>query len=118
LSFQLLFFSPAWLLCSSAPLRDAAKPTLAQLNLHNTRIRRNPERLPSSRRIERAPEHRALHIILLSIRASDTALRLRGPILLRKPDSLRLADTNAAVFDFLNRREALIFNLAMERFQQ
>jgi hypothetical protein len=36
LSFQLLFFSPAWVLCFSAPPRDAAKPALAQLNLHNT----------------------------------------------------------------------------------
>jgi hypothetical protein len=34
--------SPAWVLCFSAPPRDAAKPTLAQLNLHNTRVRRNP----------------------------------------------------------------------------
>ena len=74
LSFQLLFFSPAWLLCSSALPRDAAKPTLAQLNLHNTRVRRNPERLPSSRCIESA-QHRA-RARILPARASDTALRL------------------------------------------
>jgi IS30 family transposase len=66
------------LFIQAAPPRDAAKPTRAQLNLHNTRVRPNPQRLPSSRCIERAPEHRALHIILLSIRASDTALGLTG----------------------------------------
>ena len=31
LSFQLLFFSPAWVLCFSAPPRDAAKPTLPSI---------------------------------------------------------------------------------------
>ena len=40
LSFQLFFFSPAWLLSLSAPPRDAVEPTLAQLNFHNTRVRR------------------------------------------------------------------------------
>ena len=42
LRFQQLFFSPAWVLCSPGPLRAVPKPTLAQLNLHNTRARRNP----------------------------------------------------------------------------
>jgi len=37
-----LFFSPGWVLCFSASPRDAAKPTLPQLNLHNTRVRRKP----------------------------------------------------------------------------
>jgi hypothetical protein len=42
--------------------------------LHNTRVRRNPERLPSSRCIESA-QHRA-RARMLPARASDTALRL------------------------------------------
>ena len=53
----------------------AATPTLPQLNLHNTRVRRNPERLPSSRCIESAQSRRA-RVRILPIRASDTALRL------------------------------------------
>ena len=54
LSFQQLFFSPVG--CCAFPRlpRDAAKPTLPELNLHNTRVRRKPERLPSSRCIESA----------------------------------------------------------------
>ena len=42
LSRQQLFFSPGWVLCFSVSPRDAAKPTLPQLNLHNTRVRRKP----------------------------------------------------------------------------
>jgi hypothetical protein len=53
-----------------------AKPTFPQLNLHNTRVRRNPERVPSSRCIESA-QHRA-RTRSLPARASDTALRLTG----------------------------------------
>jgi hypothetical protein len=49
--------------------------TLPQLNLHNTRVRRNPERLPSSRCIESAQSRRT-RVRILPIRASDTALRL------------------------------------------
>lgn len=55
--------------------QGAATPTLPQLNLHNTRVRRNPERLPSSRCIESAHSRRA-RVRILPIRASDTALRL------------------------------------------
>jgi hypothetical protein len=75
LCFQLLFFSPGWLLCFLAPLRGHAKPTLPQLNLHNTRVRRKPERLPSSRCIESARTHRA-RACALPLRASDTTLGL------------------------------------------
>jgi hypothetical protein len=39
-SCQQLFFSPGWVLCFSAPPRGTVKPTLPQLNLHNTRVRR------------------------------------------------------------------------------
>jgi hypothetical protein len=42
LSLPQLFFSPGRVLHSSAPPQVAAKPTLPQLNLHNTRVRRNP----------------------------------------------------------------------------
>jgi len=54
LSFQQLSRSPSG--CCAFPRlpRSAATPTLPQLNLLNTRIRRNPERLPSSRCIESA----------------------------------------------------------------
>ena len=45
------------------------------MNLHNTRVRRNPERLPSSRCIESAQSRRG-RVRILPIRASDTALRL------------------------------------------
>jgi hypothetical protein len=45
---------------------------------HIAAIENLKERLPSSCCIERAPEHRALYIILLSMRASDAALRLSG----------------------------------------
>ena len=47
------------------------------MNLHNTRVRRNPERLPSSRCIESA-QSRSARVRILPIRASDTALRLVG----------------------------------------
>src|SRR5712692_12087882 len=49
-----------------------------RLNLHSSRARRHPGRLPSSRCIESAPEHLAPLIILLSMRASDTTLGLNG----------------------------------------
>ena len=62
--------------------RGTAKPTLPQLNLHNIRVRRNPEPLPSSRCIERAQSHRA-HVRILPTRASDTALRLALRLLAR-----------------------------------
>jgi hypothetical protein len=55
----------AVLFCATPGRRQ--KPTLAQWNLHNTRIRRNRERLPASRCIERAPEHRAFQIILCGL---------------------------------------------------
>ena len=74
LSFQQLFFSPVWVLCFPAPPRGSAKPTLPQSNLHNTSVRRNPERLPSSRCIESAQSHSA-RVRILRTRASDTALR-------------------------------------------
>ena len=74
LRFQQLFFSPVG--CFAFPHLSGAnaKPTFPQLNLHNTRVRRNPEWLPSSRCIESA-QHRA-HARILPARASDTALRL------------------------------------------
>jgi hypothetical protein len=53
-----------------------AKPTFPQLNLHNTRVRRNPERLPSSRCVESA-QHRA-RARISACSPSDTALRLPG----------------------------------------
>src|SRR6267142_5591398 len=58
-------------------VKRLAKPTLPQLNLHNTRVRRKTERLPSSRCIESAQSHSA-RVRTLPTRASDTALRLIG----------------------------------------
>ena len=75
LSFQQLFFSPGWLFAFPHLSGPNAKPTFPQLNLHNTRVRRNPERLPSSRCIESAQSRRA-RVRILPARASDTALRL------------------------------------------
>ncbi len=77
LSFQQLFFSPGLGACFPASLRGARQTYFPQLNLHNTRVRRNPERLPSSRCIESAQSHRA-RARILPTRASDTALRLLG----------------------------------------
>ena len=76
LRFQQRFFSPGWVFAFPRLSGANAKPTFPQLNLHNTRVRRNPERLPSSRCIESA-QHRA-HARILPARASDTALRLLG----------------------------------------
>jgi len=42
LSFQQLFFSLGWVLCFPHLSGANAKPTFPQLNLHNTRVRRNP----------------------------------------------------------------------------
>ena len=50
---------------------------LGALNLHRARVRRNRARLPSSRCIESAPEHHGSILILLLMRASDTALGLQ-----------------------------------------
>jgi hypothetical protein len=58
LSFQQRFFSPGWVFAFPHFSGANAKPTFPQLNLHNTRVRRNSERLPSSRCIESA-QHRA-----------------------------------------------------------
>jgi hypothetical protein len=55
-----------------APLHRSFLP----LNLHNTRVRRNRGRLPSSRCIESAQAHRARVYSLLT-RASDTTLGLQ-----------------------------------------
>ena len=74
LRFQQRFFSPGWVFAFPHLSGANAKPTFPQLNLHNTRVRRNPERLPSSRCIESA-QHRA-RARILPARASDTALRL------------------------------------------
>jgi len=54
LRFQQRFFSPGWVFAFPHLSGANAKPTFPQLNLHNTRVRRNPERLPSSRCIESA----------------------------------------------------------------
>jgi hypothetical protein len=77
LRFQQRFFSPGWVFAFPHLSGANAKPTFPQLNLHNTRVRRNPERLPSSRCIESAQSRRA-RVRILPIRASDTALRLPG----------------------------------------
>jgi hypothetical protein len=69
LSRQQRFFSPGWMLSFSASPRDAATPTLPQLNLHNTRVRRKASGFPSSRCIERAQSHRA-RVHALPTRAS------------------------------------------------
>ena len=64
---------------SSALRRTASMhldATFPLLNLHRVRVRRNRERLPSSRCIESAPEHHASILTLLSMRASDTSLGL------------------------------------------
>jgi hypothetical protein len=74
LRFQQRFFSPGWVFAFPRLSGAKAKPTFPQLNLHNTRVRRNPQRLPSSRCIESA-QHRA-RARILPARASDTALRL------------------------------------------
>ncbi len=84
----------------AAQLRRTSTPYL--LNLHRARVRRNRGRLPSSRCIESAPEHHALILILLLMRASDTSLGLPGTNLaVAGPDYFRLADKLANVgFDF------------------
>jgi hypothetical protein len=51
LRFQQRFFSPGWVFAFPHLSGANAKPTFPQLNLHNTRIRRNPERLPSRQSI-------------------------------------------------------------------
>jgi hypothetical protein len=73
LSATLLLFS-GWVLCFSASPPDAAKPTLPQLNLHNTRVRRKPNGF-----LQVAVSNARNPTVLMGIlptRASDTALRV------------------------------------------
>jgi hypothetical protein len=59
----------------SASLQPVFPLVFPQLNLHSGGVRRNPERLPSSRCIESAQTHHARELPLPP-RASDTSLRL------------------------------------------
>jgi hypothetical protein len=67
------------MLSFSASPRDAAKPTLPQLNLHNTRVRRKASGFLQVAVFESAQSHRA-RVHALPTRASDTALRLIGTL--------------------------------------
>ena len=69
----------------------SSHPLFPPLNLHSARVRRKPERLPSSRCIESAQPRRA-RVRTLPTRASDTALRLHRTSPAFEADSFRLGD--------------------------
>src|SRR5271166_2010551 len=77
--FATACFGTATVRCRALPhsLGTTPRRSFTRLNLHNDRVRRNHDRLPSSRCIESAPTHRA-PVRALPLRASDTTLRHIG----------------------------------------
>jgi hypothetical protein len=91
LSCSAIFFSPGWVLCSSASPRHATRPTLPQLNLHNTRVRRNP-----SGSLHASGQD--AHMSTVALRAFDTATCSRNRISARYLPSRGARRSSAATF--------------------